>query len=332
MEPHVKHPPTHSVRWLPAAGIIAAIFLLVIASLFWWFHTTKSLVGTVIREAKPFVSTAGRTNLVIMGIGGEGHESPDLTDTIMLVSLGLTSKDIKIISIPRDLWVDTLKAKVNSAYYYGNEKKEKGGLVLAKSAIGEITGQPIHYIAVIDFSGFVQIIDSVGGIDVTVDRPFDDYEYPIPGKETAEPENARYEHLHFDAGLTHMDGTTALKFARSRHASGVEGTDYARGARQQKIILALKDKILTTGTLTNLNTVKSLVDQLVATIKTDISPDLYSSFLQFGLAFQKSHAPLTSTSLTDYVVEPKNKSPYGGQWVILPTKDLIPYVAQFLAK
>lgn len=191
-------------------------------------------------------SSDGSTNILILGIGGGDHEGADLTDMIIVLSLDTVKKTVALISIPRDIWSDTLKDKVNSAYYYGELKQKNGGLLLAKVVAEDVVGMPIHYSLVVDFSGFQKVIDEVGGIDVNVPTAFTDTQYPKPGMENAacpgDPTNACvYETVRFDAGREHMDGARALIYARSRHAEGDEGSDFARSRRQQIIMVALKD-------------------------------------------------------------------------------------------
>ena len=127
-------------------------------------------------------SYQGRTNILIMGKAGGTHDGPDLTDTMMLVSVSLTSNNIKIISIPRDTWIPEMEAKINSAYYWGNQKNPGGGISFAKAEAPEVLGTPIQYGAVIDFSGFKDIVDELGGIQVNVTNSFTDYYYPITGE------------------------------------------------------------------------------------------------------------------------------------------------------
>lgn len=193
-------------------------------------------------------SSSDRTNILLLGIGGGTHAGADLTDTMMVVSLNAQDRSVEFISIPRDIWSDTLKDKVNSAYHYGEEKKQGGGMLLAKVISEDVVGIPIHYGMLVDFSGFKEIISELGGVDVNVSRAFTDNDFPIDGKENdtcpGDPTNrCVYETIHFDAGLQHMDGATALKYARSRHAEGEEGGDFARSRRQQDLLVAVKDKI-----------------------------------------------------------------------------------------
>ncbi|EKD86324.1 MAG: cell envelope-related transcriptional attenuator, partial [uncultured bacterium] len=136
-----------------------------------------------------------------------------------------------MISLPRDTWSSDIKGKINKAYSDGEETRHGGGLVLAKTVVSKITGQNVDYGIVIDFSGFINAVDLMGGLDINVDKTFDDYEYPLTGKEDDPCDNkpedleklatassqleafpCRYEHLHFDRGMNHMDGETALKF------------------------------------------------------------------------------------------------------------------------
>ncbi len=318
--------------------IILAIFLSFLVILgSWYYHnqTAKNIVSGVIKNPENSLSSyQGRTNILLLGMGGEGHEGGDLTDSILFISLSLVGSDAVIISIPRDIWVPSMEAKINTAYHYGQERREGGGLDLAKSAVAEILGVPVHYATALDFQGFVKAIDAIGGIDVIVDRTFDDYKYPIPGKETAEPESARYEHIHFDAGPTPMDGATALKFARSRHALGDEGTDFARGERQTKIITAFRNKVLSTDTIFSGQTIEKLKLSITSSINTDIGEveqgGLFKVLIGLG-----SKDNIKNISIAGYLKNPKSTKPYAGQWVLLSepsSKDLQDYVKENLAK
>lgn len=282
----------------------------------------KTVVGSFFINAKENLkSTNNRTNLILLGIGGEGHKGADLTDSMIFASINYSNYSVTLLPIPRDIWVNTLKAKVNTAYHYGEEKREAGGIDLAKSAVSEITGQPIHYAVVLDFEGFIRAVDSIGGITVNVERAFDDYKYPIPGKENAEPEPERYQHIHFDKGTQHMNGERTLKFARSRHAEGEEGTDFARSARQQKIISAFLKKVFSTETLLDPKRLTSLRQDLSDSLQTDIQKQQYSSFLKIALEYKKRHNSLSTGSLEPYFHTPDSKTPYNNQWVLVPKKD-----------
>lgn len=199
-----------------------------------------------------YLNNTERYNLLLLGVGGEGHDAPDLTDTMLLLSIGrVEPRRMVMISVPRDIWVPDIKDKINASYKIGKEQKSvEAGLLLARTSIEEILGVKIDGAIVIDFSGFREIIDFLGGVDIEVERAFTDEKYPIAGRESdscgGDPEFlCRYETVSFETGTVHMDGELALKFARSRHSSDPdEGNDLARAARQQKIIGAIKNKIM----------------------------------------------------------------------------------------
>ncbi len=237
-----------------------------------YFNTAYNFVSAPVSQ---LAQENGRTNILVMGKAGGVHEGPDLTDTMMLVSVGLGSNDVKIISIPRDMWIPDIRAKINSAYYWGIQKNV-GGINFAKAEASQIVGVPIQYGAVINFDGFKDIIDEIGGITVDVANSFTDYLYPIAGKENDtcgghDPKfMCRYETVTFSAGPQLMDGTTALKFVRSRHAQGVEGTDIAREARQAKVIEAVKNKLSDKSTYMNPKKDLAILKVVLRSTETDL--------------------------------------------------------------
>ena len=261
-------------------------------------------------------NTNRRTNVLILGSGGANHAASDLTDSLIFASINLDTNETALLSIPRDIWAESLKAKINTAYHYGEEKKKGGGLILAKATVSEVLDQPVHYGFLLDFQGFVKAIDLVGGIGIEVERTFDDYKYPIPGKEDAEPEELRYEHLHFDQGLQHMDGERALKFVRSRYAEGEEGTDFARSKRQQKMLLALKNKLFSVKTILNPKKIKELIKIFGDSIDTDIDEKDYPEFLKLALKLDQSKIK-TAVLDENLLYNPPNDK-YDGQWVLVP--------------
>ncbi len=199
-----------------------------------------------------------RTNILVAGYGGPGHDGPYLSDTIILISIDNTTNDIATLSIPRDLLVDLPGygfRKINNALAFGmTSANPHGGDAMLTQAVQDVTGQTIQYFAKIDFNGFKSAVDAVDGVDITVDNAFADYEYP---------DNAYgYQTIKFDAGLQHMTGEQALEFVRSRHGTNGEGSDFARSKRQQKLLFALREKALSLGTLTNPTKVSKLLDSL----------------------------------------------------------------------
>ncbi len=259
-------------------------------------------------------------NVLLLGIGGGKHDGPKLTDTIILANINEKDNRIVLNSIPRDLWIpdlDGINKKINVAYAQGESKKKDGGLALTKAVVKKITGQEVNYVLVMDFSGFVKAVDSIGGLDIYVDRTFDDFEYPVEGKEadpcgqneeklqestlqiasgsaeTIDVFPCRYKKIHFNEGLNHMDGKTALEFVRSRHGTAGEGTDFARSNRQEKIIAALMNKIISAQTILNPARMGTLYSIVSSSIHTDINQNELDDFAK--LAQKMKNASIEST-------------------------------------
>lgn len=355
------------------SGVIKIAFLLfffIILILFglWWSNTSSSSVfNFVFGKENALKIENGRVNILFLGIAGVGHDGPNLTDTIMIASYKLASTQVDLISLPRDLWLDEHKAKINTIYQLGLNKKD--GLGFAKDEIGKILNINIPYGIRVDFNGFIKAVDLLKGIDVDVQQDFDDYFYPVPGKEnelckyeekeieidetkatelkllpgkvkalvdaegkiaTASATNiiytddqvfkffpCRFEHLSFQKGLLHMDGETALKFVRSRHGTSQEGTDFARSKRQQEVLQAFKNKLLSTQTLTNPQTIVDLLATFDESIETNIPVKLYPEFIKI-LKQQKD--------IKSFVISSNGKNPLliapspaeYGSWVLIP--------------
>lgn len=221
-------------------------------------------------------SFEGRTNILLLGKGGKDHEAGDLTDTLIFASIPHDNVGITLVSLPRDIWIPELRAKLNSTYYWGNQKKEGGGLVLVKSVVEQVVGEPVHYALLLDFDGFVQIINVIGGIEVDIKESFVDERYPIPGREDDECDGdatfkCRFETVEFKQGGRVMDGDAALKFVRSRNAEGDEGTDFARAQRQQKVIDAIKERVVSSDVILSPKKLLAVKDVLSEYTETDVN-------------------------------------------------------------
>ncbi|MDD4784925.1 MAG: LCP family protein [Candidatus Shapirobacteria bacterium] len=260
--------------------------------------------------------------IALMGYGGGVHEGGTLTDSILVAQFVPSEKIIKLISIPRDLWIPipvsigiTKMSKINSAYTIGLDDKRypdkeiqftgaAGGGQMAKTILSQVLGISIDNFITINFSGFIKTIDTLGGIDVYVQKTFTDPFYPIEEKTNdlcdKSPEEitaltatvsaskleqyfpCRYETLHFDKGLQHMDSITALKFVRSRH-SPEDGGDFNRSARQKLVIEAIKKKII------SLNFIPKLIqftNSLAGNLTTDIDLDQMQKLISRADEFQ----------------------------------------------
>ena len=208
----------------------------------------------------------GRINVLLLGIGGEGHEGPNLSDTIMVTSIDPKTKDVAMLSIPRDLYVK-LPAVANYGTQYSkiNAANAYGGPTYAAKVISGIIGVPIHYYLVVDFSGFRQAVDAVGGVDINVPYAMYDAEFPC------DSENGKNCPYSVKAGQQHMTGIQALHYARCRHGSC--GGDLERAVRQQQVMTAVRAKALQLSTLTNPVKLSALIDTLGSHVKTDMQPN-----------------------------------------------------------
>jgi len=221
-----------------------------------------------------------RVNILILGQGGPGHDGPFLTDTIIIGSIKPSTGQLSMISVPRDLGVEVPGygwRKINSANAMGENKKSGWGAAFATEVIEDTFDIDIHYYVRIDFEAFEDVVDEVGGIRVNVARTFTDYEYPAP--------NDKYQVVSFEKGSQTMDGEEALIYARSRHGNNGEGSDFARAKRQQKVLLALKEKIFSARTLANPVRIHNIVQSLDKNITTNMTfPDIIE-FVKQGREF-----------------------------------------------
>lgn len=309
--------------------LLFALGFLSILHTFWSGSSVSYYIGlaqSFIFPGKEINLTSDRYNLLILGKGGEGHDAPELTDTILVMSLKTSDpRSITLISIPRDIWVPEFRDKINAAYKKGNEKALGDGFVLAKSSVEDIVGIPLSGVVTIDFSGFRELIDFVGGVDVNVVRTFTDDHYPIAGLENdtcgdTDPDySCRYESITFTQGLTHMDGETALKFSRSRHSTDLaEGTDLARAARQQQVISALKDKLTSRDILSHPSKLIALWNILLKHTDKDMSDQ---ALVALGrLAYESRESVKSAVLPEDLLDNPPLMPEFDNLYVYLPKK------------
>lgn len=350
--------------------LLGLLIIFLVGTFLWKNSSTSSVFRYVLGQGSSLQSEDGRVNVLLLGMAGGTHDGANLTDTIMVASFDSQTKIVDLISLPRDMWLDSSKSKINALYEIGLIRGS--GLKYAESNFGQMLGITIPYAVRMDFSGFTKAVDVIGGINVNVADSFDDYLYPIAGKEadycgysekdlqiddsqakqlgidpglhrvlidasgkiaTASAtaggqiiyteDNVglyfpcRYEHITFIKGLTQMDGTTALKFVRSRHGTDEEGSDFARSRRQQLVLQAFKDKVLSVGTLTDLNKIVGLVKTFGNSVETDISQSQYLEFA--GLAkkvVETKSMVLSNAGLNPLLINPP-VTDYGA-WVLIP--------------
>ncbi len=210
-----------------------------------------------------------RVNILAMGIDQRpGEEGAFRTDTMLVLTLDPVSKTAGMLSIPRDLWVPIPGygvAKINTAHVLGQlHNHPGGGPGLAVETVETNLGVPIHYYVRADFNAFVELIDRIGGIDITVEEEIDDPKYP--SNDPADPYG--YDPLHIEVGEHHFDGEMALKYARTRRSSG---GDFDRAERQQEVIKAVFNKVTR---LDMLPTLLAQAPQMWRTFQDSVETDL----------------------------------------------------------
>jgi len=226
-----------------------------------------------------------RINILLLGMGGRTHQGGYLTDTIMLASLEPSTKKVALLSIPRDLTIPMENQgwqKINSINAYAEVANQGSGGLAVSQALSDVLASPIDYYLRVDFVGFEKIVNELGGIKIYVENTIDDSMYPIMGREEAEPYEDRFEHFYLAKGWQQMDGDLALKYVRSRHSYGVEGSDFARARRQQKVLQAVKEKALSLSLLLQPGKIANIMDALnehfITNLKTWEMIKLWSIF------------------------------------------------------
>lgn len=237
------------------AGLILSFFWYALIFLENAQVSAGDLIGAIKQGVGQRQTLPEHINFLFLGIDQRQDqlESTLLADTIIFASLNRGNRKLMMIALPRDLWLDNLKTKINALYYYGTKTPGKTGLSYSLVQISEIIGQPINFGLVLNYAKFAQFIDAVGGVDVSVARPFTDNEYPNPkftgASDSAEPV---YITVSFNAGQQHLNGERVLEYVRSRHSSDPEeGSDLARSTRQLQVFQALVAKVNQPKTLAN---------------------------------------------------------------------------------
>lgn len=247
------------IRYGVACFLGGMLTLAIVVALFFVFYLRvvafhgqvpmSQLVSILLSSQSVDISqTNGQKNILILGTDqlGNRDSSAVLTDTIIMMSIGLNDGKISSFSFPRDLYVASHSAKINSLYEKGKALSPTKPTQVIQQTIEDISGLPVHHVVVLDISTVGKLIDAFGGLDVSIDRSFIDYQFPRTDVDVrVEKDPAKlYEMVAFSKGVEHMNGERALKFIRSRKsADPIEGSDDGRAMRQQKVISALLSKL-----------------------------------------------------------------------------------------
>ncbi len=209
-----------------------------------------------------------RVTILLLGLDSGPGRNHELTDTMIVASLDPLVRTVSMISVPRDTVNVPLgdgrifAGKINSLLSYATrnpaEFGERNPIRVLKDALGELVGVKIEYYAAVNLPGFIQAVDAVGGIDVFVERALYDGRYKEYG----------FNGFSIDAGCHHMNGQTALAYARIRKSLGE--SDFTRAARQQKVVVALRDRVVRKNLLLD---VPALLDAVGNAVRTDVPPE-----------------------------------------------------------
>ncbi len=343
--PHRKNRPPRKRRGC-LVGCLVVLLLVCIIGGFTIFTGQRVLAfGSAISTQSPlssqtgYMGTSDRVNLLVLGYGGSGHDGAYLTDSMVVMSLLPQSHHTTLISVPRDLWVQNPAnsgsyTKINAVYPVaaGNTNTDPvaGGNAAAQK-VSLITGLQVNYWMTINFAGFKSFIDAIGGIDVNVSDSFNAC-YPKNDDASVDPSWIK---IQFNKGLQHMNGATAIMYARAREPLEVCGkgtsenqaelTDFARSARQQIIIKAALSKVK------SISTWPSMFNALTAlehTIYTNMS---LADLAQFALKMDLTNAHHVGLSNQNVLVD---STASDGEYILAPANNnwqaIIDYVKQQL--
>lgn len=316
-----KKPIFYKRRWFKIT-LVLAVVLIITGGFFAWktgrvlnkifegglFQSIVRNIPGVSNELKG--EDEGRINVLLLGMRGENVPGGGLlTDTIMVASIKPQENKASLISIPRDLYVNNPgwgnKSKINAVYAAGEENGKKQGLEDMKKVVADVTGLSIHYGASINFEGFKQLIDAIGGIEIILEKPFEEplqfNEPHVCDSSVFTVPTGKFEHKYhkeideatgkviktkivksyplctnpktecggnfkLPAGKQILSGEQALCYVRSRTTS----SDFERAKRQQIVIQLAKDKMLSIGTLTDFSKVDAMLNALGNNVRTDM--------------------------------------------------------------
>lgn len=255
-----------------------------------------------------------RVSILILGIDQRcDEEGPTRTDTMMVLTIDPVGLSAAVLSLPRDLWVEIPGFgvnKINQANFFGESYDYPGGgPALAVETVEAALGVNIDYYVTINFDAFVQVVDEIGGIDVVVSEDIEDDTYP---------DNCYgYDPFYISMGEHHLDGQSALKYARTR---ATFGGDVDRAARQQQVVLAVRDKILRLEMAPQLLTrAPELWRIFQRNVRTDLS---LNEAVQLALLVQEIPSESIRTAVIDFDYVYNETAP-DGQQVLIPIRENI---------
>lgn len=212
------------------------------------FATLKYFFPFLKTDLQKQIDAGEKITFLLLGYGGEGHSGALLTDTMILGQMNFETAELTLMNLPRDLFVSGQKINALYASYSGDPS-------LVVSDLESLLDLQIDYYLTIDFEGFREAVDTLGGLEIYVEKTFDDDNYPRHDNDQIDP---GVMSIHFDEGWELMNGERALQYARSRY-SLEDGGDYNRSQRQQNVLKAFKDKVIETKDLKTLFSVAQTI-------------------------------------------------------------------------
>jgi LCP family protein required for cell wall assembly len=253
--------------------------------------TTTDITPTAtVSTATPvpaFVLPAGSDQpITVLLLGSDRRpqeKTPSRTDAVMLLRINPQTQRVAFLSFPRDLIVSIPgygSARINAAHVYGDIYPALGGgEKLATKTVSQLIGVPIDYTVLTDFAGFINIIDTLGGVPVNITKELYDSQFPTM--------DYKYREVSFHIGTSTMDGVTALTYSRIRHPDN----DFERTKRQQQVITGIAKRLQTGNFVETLETTANITDALIGHAHTDMPRDLI-----IAMAWQMRAVPTTNFS------------------------------------
>jgi len=268
------------------------------------------LLGCAALVAAALLLTPTRESVLILGSDARPDElargEVGRTDTLLLLVADRATPRVAMVSVPRDLWVPIPghgQERVNAAY-------ELGGSQTARQTVSNLLGQRVDHFAVIGLQGVRDVVDAAGGVDITVAQAIHDDAYPT--------DDYGYQTVDIPAGRQHMDGDTALKYARTRH----QDSDFGRIARQQQVLSAVRGAMFNP---LNWPRIPAVLAAVSRSMRTDVSP---LDAIAIGAAMLRDPGEPDRLVIDTNLVNPVTGQ--DGAALLEPRADLKPAVARFL--
>jgi LCP family protein required for cell wall assembly len=299
-------------------------------------------------EGKPLKEDAnGRSNFLVLGTSEDdpGHAGGNLTDSMMVVSINQKDKSVAMFSVPRDLEVEYGElcapgnaGKINAYFSCADEgttdEAEQNRLAKTQKLIGEIFGLDIQYGVHVNNTVIKESVDAVGGVDVDIQGSNGD-----PGVFDRNFDwrcNYKCYYVKYDNGVHHLDGEHALFFSMARGSVmptyGLGNSNFDREKNQQKVILALKEKAVSSGTLTNIGKISSLIDAMGDNLRTNIDASEIKTLAQLGVDIKSEN--IRHISLTEDGSQVVKTGNINGASVVMPVAGMYEYgqIQRYIAK